>query len=79
MCDSVPVAWQPNVDDSVRVHRKLRVAGVRADLNVYEGLSHAEYARVTGSPEWRQVYGELQAFMDQHLAAAQAKASAAAP
>lgn len=56
------------LSDTVRVHRKLRVAGVEADLNVYEGLSHAEYAMAGDSPEFRQVYGELVVFLDKHLA-----------
>ena len=56
------------LSDTVRVHRKLRVAGVTADLNVYEGLSHAEYAMVIGSPEWQQVYAELKLFLLTHLA-----------
>jgi monoterpene epsilon-lactone hydrolase len=55
------------LSDTARVHRKLRVAGVEADLNVYEGLSHAEYAIVVGSPEWTQVYSELAAFLIRHL------------
>jgi monoterpene epsilon-lactone hydrolase len=55
------------LSDTVRVHRKLRVAGAEADLNVYEGLSHAEYAVVVGSPEWQQTYGELAEFLARHL------------
>ena len=55
------------LSDTVRVHRKLRVAGVDADLNVYEGMSHAEYATLVGSPEWQQVYGELAEFLTRHL------------
>jgi acetyl esterase/lipase len=55
------------LSDTVRTHRKLRVAGVLADLNVYEGISHAEYAFVAGSPEWQQTYGELSAFLARHL------------
>ena len=42
---------------------------IRADLNVYEGVSHAEYAMLPGSPEWRQVYSELAAFLAEHLTA----------
>ena len=55
------------LSDSARTHRKLREAGVVADLNVYEGVSHAEYAFLTNSPEFRQVYAELVAFLAQHL------------
>lgn len=58
------------LSDSARVHRKLRVAGVEASLNVYEGISHAEYAALVGSPEWRQAYSEMKAFLQRHLAAA---------
>ena len=39
------------LSDTARTHRKLRTAGVAADLNVYEGMSHAEYlmgSRVDG-------------------------------
>lgn len=55
------------LSDTVRVHRKMRIAGVTADLNVYEGLSHAEFATLVGAPEWQQVYGELAAFLQTHL------------
>ena len=47
------------LSDTARVHRKLRLAGVTADLNVYEGLSHADYLFAANSPESEQVYGEL--------------------
>ncbi len=65
------------LSDSARVHRKLRVAGVEASLNVYEGVSHAEYAALVGSPEWQQTYGEMKAFLEEHLAAAAPRAAAA--
>jgi len=55
------------LSDTVRVHRKMRVAGVVADLNVYEGVSHGEYAAVVDSPELQQAYGELGAFLLKHL------------
>ena len=47
--------------------RKLRTAGAVADLNVYEGVSHADYLLVPDSPESRQVYAELNAFLLRHL------------
>jgi monoterpene epsilon-lactone hydrolase len=56
------------LSDTARVHRKLRVAGVAADLNVHEGISHAEYAFVAGSPEWLQTYTELAEFLRQEFA-----------
>ena len=52
---------------TVRVHRKLKEAGVVADLNIYEGLSHVEYFVVPDAPESREVYRELRAFLKQHL------------
>jgi len=55
------------LSDVVRVHRKMRVAGVVADLNVYEGVSHGDYAALTDSPEMHQVFGELGEFLLRHL------------
>ncbi len=55
------------LSDTVRTHRKLRAAGVVADLNVYEGVSHADYVAIIDSPESQQVFGELQAFLFKHL------------
>ena len=42
------------LSNTVRTHRKLRSAGVEADLNVYESLSHGEYLAVIDSPESRK-------------------------
>ena len=55
------------LSNTVRVHRKLRTAGVVADLNVYEGFSHGEYLKTIDSPESEQVFAELGAFLLQHL------------
>ena len=55
------------LSDTARTHRKLRVAGVPAELNVYEGFAHGDYLFVTDSPESRQVYSELDAFLLMHL------------
>ena len=52
---------------TVRVHRKMKAAGVLADLNVYEGLSHVEYFVVPDAPESIEVYGQLGKFLKQHL------------
>ncbi|HIP28639.1 MAG TPA: steryl acetyl hydrolase [Sulfurovum sp.] len=52
---------------TVRVHRKMRAAGVLADLNVYEGLSHVEYFVVPDAPESVEVYSELEKFLKLHL------------
>ncbi|MEH6568353.1 MAG: alpha/beta hydrolase [Halioglobus sp.] len=55
------------LSDTARTHRKLRSAGVIADLNVYEALSHAEYALLASSPESIQAYTELAQFLTLHL------------
>jgi epsilon-lactone hydrolase len=55
------------LSDTARTHRKLRAAGVVADLNVYEGLSHAGYAFNPTSPESIQVYSEMRDFLSTHL------------
>jgi acetyl esterase/lipase len=55
------------LSDTVRVHRKLRAAGVDADLHVYEGQSHGDYAAVADSPESHEHYVELNTFLLKHL------------
>ena len=55
------------LSDSVRTHRKLRAAGVVADLHVFEALSHGGYIRVQDAPESHEVYRELAAFIAEHL------------
>jgi len=55
------------LSNTARVHRKLRTAGVEADLNVYESFSHGDYLKVIDSPESQQVYAELGAFLQKHL------------
>lgn len=56
------------LSNTVRVHRKLREAGVIADLNVFEGLSHVEYLLDATSPECRHHFKEAAAFFDKYLA-----------
>jgi monoterpene epsilon-lactone hydrolase len=55
------------LSDAVRVHRKLRRAGVEADLHIYEGQSHADYIYMWNSPESVEHYAELNAFLVKHL------------
>ena len=50
------------LSNTVRVHRKLRRAGVEADLNVYEGESHAQYQFDDRVPETKEAFGEIAAF-----------------
>ena len=55
------------LSNTVRVHRKLRRAGVVADLNVYEGESHAQYQFDDRVPETKEAFGEIAAFFGDHL------------
>jgi acetyl esterase/lipase len=55
------------LSDTVRVHRKLRRAGVEADLHIYEGQSHGDYIAVWNAPESEEHYAELNAFLLKHL------------
>jgi monoterpene epsilon-lactone hydrolase len=55
------------LSDTVRIHRKLKNAGVIADLNVYEGMSHADYVFTSGTDENIQVYTELAKFLAKHF------------
>ncbi|MBV9225580.1 MAG: alpha/beta hydrolase [Acidobacteriaceae bacterium] len=56
------------LSNTVRVHRKLRQAGVVADLHVFEGQSHAQYLGDPDAPETKEHFGELAAFFDKYLA-----------
>jgi len=55
------------LSDTVRSHRKLRAAGVVADLHVYEGMSHAGYLFTANSPESINVFAEISRFLKTHL------------
>ena len=55
------------LSDTVRTHRKLRDAGVTADLHVFEGLSHAGYMAVPESHESISTYQEISLFLKTHL------------
>ncbi|MBK3395709.1 MULTISPECIES: alpha/beta hydrolase [Methylobacterium] len=56
------------LSNTVRVHRKLREAGVEAFLQVGEGQSHAHYIRDDTAPETKAVFEEIARFFDRHLA-----------
>jgi acetyl esterase/lipase len=56
------------LSNTVRVHRKLRQAGVEAVLQVFEGQSHAHYLRDDSAPETKEAFAEISHFFDQHLA-----------
>ena len=55
------------LSNTVRVHRALRAAGVEAELEVYEGQSHAQYLFDDRLPETAVAFGEIAAFFDKHL------------
>ena len=55
------------LSNTVRTHRKLRRAGVEADLNVYEGQSHAQYGFDPNAPETKEAFTDIANFFDRHL------------
>lgn len=54
------------LSNTVRAHRKLRRAGVEAELNVYEGMSHGAYSNPR-MPETLEVFSDISRFLDQKL------------
>jgi acetyl esterase/lipase len=55
------------LSNTVRTHRALKRAGVEADLNVYEGQSHAQYMGNLDAPETREAFTDIARFFDKHL------------
>ena len=55
------------LSNTVRAHRKLRAAGVTAELHVFEAQSHADYLRAFPAAESREVLEEIDRFFDRHL------------
>jgi epsilon-lactone hydrolase len=55
------------LSNTVRVHRKLRQAGVDAVLQVFEGQSHAQFYRDDRVPEVKEAFKEIAGFFDRHL------------
>ena len=53
---------------TVRMHRKLRAAGVEAVLQLWEGQSHGQYLAGPSVPETREYHAEVAAFLNRHLA-----------
>jgi len=52
---------------TVMTHRKLRRAGVEAELQVFEGMSHAQYNFDPYAPETKETFTEIARFFDRHL------------
>jgi acetyl esterase/lipase len=55
------------LSNSVRMHRKLRAAGVEAVLQIWEGQSHAQYMSDITAPEVKEYHDEIARFFDLHL------------
>ncbi len=55
------------LSNTVRTHRKLKRAGVIADLNVYEGQSHAQYQFNADAPETKEAFTDIANFFDHYL------------
>lgn len=55
------------LSNTVRVHRKLRQCGVDAALNVYEGMSHADWVIDPFTPESEEAFIEISLFLNQYL------------
>lgn len=56
------------LSNTVRVHRKLRRAGVEAELHVYEGQSHCDFLDFD-APETQEAMTEIATFFERHLGA----------
>jgi acetyl esterase/lipase len=54
------------LSNTVRMHRKLRRAGVAAALQVYEGQSHAQFLDPF-VPETEEAFGEIAGFLHMYL------------
>jgi epsilon-lactone hydrolase len=52
---------------TVLTHRKLRRAGVEAELQVFEGMSHAQYNFDPYAPETKETFSEIARIFDKHL------------
>ncbi len=55
------------LSDTVRTHQKLLQSGVQANLRVFEGMSHNQFALDDRIPEDRQAFTEISAFLDRYL------------
>ncbi len=59
--------WDLLLSATVLTHRKLRQAGVPAELHVFEGMSHADYLSSFPAPESLDALNEIARFFDRHL------------
>lgn len=61
------------LSNTVRMHRKLRAAGIEAVLQVWEGQSHVHYIADIAAPETKEYHDEVARFFDRHLGKAKAE------
>jgi monoterpene epsilon-lactone hydrolase len=55
------------LSNTVRMHRKLRQAGVESVLEVFEGQPHGAWYREASAPESKDAFEEIARFFDRHL------------
>jgi acetyl esterase/lipase len=55
------------LSNTVRMHRKLRAAGIEAVLQLWEGQSHVQYMSDPDAPETREYHDEVASFLRRHL------------
>ncbi|MGI3899976.1 MAG: alpha/beta hydrolase [Janthinobacterium lividum] len=55
------------LSNTVRTQQKLHEAGVLADLQVFDGMAHAQFYRDDRIPENRLAFEQISAFFDRHL------------
>jgi acetyl esterase/lipase len=55
------------LSNTVRMHRKLRAAGVEAILQVWEGQSHTQYMVDPTAPETKEYHDEVALFLAKYL------------
>jgi monoterpene epsilon-lactone hydrolase len=55
------------LSNTVRMHRKLRAAGVEAVLQMWEGQSHVQYMSDITAPEVKEYHDEIARFFGLHL------------
>jgi monoterpene epsilon-lactone hydrolase len=55
------------LSNTVRVHHKLRQAGVEAALYVHEGMPHGGWYRDSAAPESKEAFEEIARYFDLHL------------
>ena len=55
------------LSNTVRMHRKLRRAGVEPMLEVFEGQPHGAWYRDASAPESKEAFEEIARFFNWHL------------